>query len=165
MSDWKDVRGCWRTASLFIEFKREGYEPLFTIKDYKHKGYPSLKQAFLKSSDPTEFTFASEELGGWAHWLALRESPCVRKRLAGWREELTQKLRSEAFLIIQKEAVAGEGPSARIAAEWIAKATWRKQEQKPGRGRPSKEEVKGKLAEQARISKEELEDAIRIGLN
>jgi len=100
------------------------------------------------------------------NWLVLRESPCIRKKLALWRGELTQKLRSEAFLVIKEEAATGKEASRRIAAEWLAKASWRKQEgTKRKAGAPSKDEIKGELAHRAEVTKEELADAKRIGLN
>ena len=162
MGDFKDTCGKWLTQAVFWELRHEKYTPSFSLKDYdlERDGvtYPSLKHIYLRYSDPTEYTFATEVLGGWEHWQAIQSSYALRPYIQKWREELEIKLRAEALKSLRK--AASEGSKGIAAAKYLAEKGWEKK-----RGRPSKEEVEKETKVEAALRKEYAEDAKRLGVH
>lgn len=162
-SSFKDKLGRWRTQSLFYEFKKQGYDPMFTTKDYDHKVdkivYPSLKRIYLSYDHvpEKEYSFANEVLGGWQHWQLICENKLFKDEITQWRFELDLKIQEEAIkslILASKE----EGAKGVAAAKYLADKSY-----KGIRGRPSKAEVERERKVQASISKELEEDMERIG--
>ena len=163
MSDRKDPCGKWLTKALFIEFKHPKYTPSWTLKDedFEKDGvmYPSLKQIFLAYSDPTEYSFATEVIGSWAHWQMICQSYHLKPWLDKWRDELEVKVRSEAVMAVRNSAI-NDGSKGVTAAKYMAEKGWDKK-----RGRPSKDEVTREKKIAAGISKEIEEDLARMEMH
>lgn len=89
----------WLLGALFYETAQDKEKEYvrFTLKDDDHLGHTSLYRKYMEIADPTEYRFATEVLGGWAHWQALLQTPFLPSLVARWREELDIKLRSEAL--------------------------------------------------------------------
>lgn len=111
---------------------------LYTLKDEDHMGYPSLYQRYMAVSDPTEYRFAQEWLDGWEHWEALCNCSWFKPYVTRWRRELALKIKSEALASIINESRSASSNSYQ-AAKFLVNGEW---EDKRGRGRPSKQEVK-----------------------
>jgi hypothetical protein len=162
----KDVTGRFRTMSLFHEHAKPAYKPTFTLKRYDHPdGYPSMYLLYLKARDPTEYNFAMNVLGSWEHWLILSNAGWFQKHLGPWREELKVLLASEHYanmLEVSKDPKAKH--SERITAlKWLAlNSGYKKTDVK--RGRPSAEEVEGRLKQELKQLEEVQDDLERIGL-
>lgn len=162
----KDVRGAWRTSSLFYEYPDNGYTPLWTIMDTDryitehNTTYPSLKQIYLSYEHVpgNEYDFALDIIGSWEHWTRLCKSPRLRDIIATWREELEVKIRSNAVKSIIKTSAEGSAAGA-TAARWLAEKGYA-----PSRGRPSKAEKEGHLKQDAKIQDEIDDDLMRVGL-
>lgn len=157
-SNFKDDMGKWRTQALFYEYYTDQTYAVFTIAD-KHrvvdgKTYYSLKQLYLEIADPTEYSFAMQVLGSWAHWLRMKKY-YLREHVKIWADELDMKLRSEGILQNIKAAKNGNYN----AAKWLADRGWEQQ-----RGRPSKAEKEGKLKQDAALINDVEKDMERIGL-
>ena len=155
-----DKRNQYRTKSMFWETRRDGYTPMFSLKDYDHVvdgvTYPSLKLIYLSFDDPTEYEFATAVLGGWKHWQALCNSHAVKPFILQWREEQDVKLRSQGVRCAIKSAEKGGFQ----ASKWLADKGWEGK-----RGRPSKAEVEGQRKQDARITAEVDDDLKRLHLN
>lgn len=163
---FKDVRGMWRTTSLFEETCEDPakYPPLYTLQASDTSSCVSLKQKYLELGDFTEYTFATMYLGGWDHWLMIGDSFRLKPHIAKWRAELEMLVKSRAVAKI-KDLSEGEGPSALAAAKWLTENAGKRGEGTPSkRGRPSKEEIAGNLRASTRDKDQLDEDAARIGL-
>lgn len=157
----KDDQGRYRTQNMFVEYATEGYEPLFTLKDYHREGIPSFKRLYVAIGDPTEYNTAMTLLGSWDHWNKLIEAPWLQEALAEAREELCMKLKSEAIERIRKDSKDAFSEATRLAAnkflategfaspENINKAK-ELRDAAPKRGRPTKEEVERRTVEALR---------------
>jgi len=156
--NFKDSQGKWLTQSLFLEM---GYKPqaVFTLndddKEYKGKIYPSLKRLYLETNDPTEYTVATEHLGGWLHWKRLRGNANIAKEIDVWQDELEVKITATGVqLAIQ---IATDGGTFQ-AAKWLADTGWKGR----GAGRPSKDAIEGELKKQTRDLDEFEDDVLRL---
>lgn len=160
---FKDTGGKWLTLALFWEERHPKYEPSFTLKDYDierdGKQLPSLKHIYLSFEDPTEYSFATEVLGGWEHWQALCDSYKLKPYIAKWRDELEIKLRSTAIRAMVNSAKV-DGSKGLSAAKYLAEKGWEKK-----RGRPSKDEVEKERKIAAGVSKEIADDLARMGIH
>lgn len=160
----KDIRGAWRLGSLFYEYSKDGYAPLWTICDTDRKvgdiTYPSLKCIYMsyEHTPGSEYEFATEVIGSWVHWERLVKSPLIRDVLQQWRDELEVKIRANAIKGIIKTSV-GDSSASATAAKWLAEKGYA-----PKRGRPSKAEKAGHLKQEERVNKEIQDDMERIGL-
>jgi|TARA_R110002012_G_scaffold65654_2_gene172284 hypothetical protein len=158
MNKFKDSGGKWRTQGLFLE---TSYDPnaMFTLTDtdktWKGNKYPSLRQLYLATDDPTEYTFATKHLGGWMHWKRLRGNKMLAKKFDEWQDELAIKLASKGVKIAIE--IAADGGTFQ-AAKWLADSGWKTRLA----GRPSKDEIEGELKKQARESDEFADDLLRI---
>lgn len=167
LPDFKDVRGAWRTASLFEETCEDPakYPPIYSLKDSDTSSCVSLRKLYLAIEDPTEYKFAEVCLGGWDHWLMICESWIVKPYIEHMRELLQEKLKYKYTRRIQDIAEEGEGPIALNAAKYLLELS-NKGKHKDGatRGRPSKLEKERLLKEEARDSDTIKKDAERLGL-
>lgn len=157
----RDEQGRFRTQSLFLETNQvsDKYPPLFTLKDYNHKGLPSLKLIYLSYDHVPghEYQFAMDVFGSWQHWQKLFESR-MRDTFLAWQEELEVKMAAKGYKSL---ALAAKNPEKGIAAaKFLADRGWKQK-----RGRPSKEEVERERRVQAGIKNEFESDIERIGLS
>ena len=160
---YKDTMGRWLTESLFYETASNQSMAVYTLKPYHLKTKDgrelmSLKQLYIDSADPTEYTFTTTHLGGWAHWQRLLNSVKLRPYFDEWREELEIMLRSQAVRSMMHTAVS-EGAKGTTAAKWLADKGWLEK-----RGRPTVAEKRKELKKQMMIKDEVAEDAERLGL-
>ena len=70
------VNGVFSLRNLFLESStvatREKYPPLFTLKPYPYKGYPSAYQVYMSSID--EFDAATKLVPNMKVWDTLKEA-------------------------------------------------------------------------------------------
>lgn len=135
--------GLMKTASLFLEKKtavgtRQGwhdYKPVYTLKDFPYKGYPSMYQVYMDSA--TEYEAAIRLLGSWKHWKKLSKVGWFKKGyLDDWQEE--RKLREEA---LAKTTILESTADGNVSA---AKSILDEQKRR-GAGRPNNDEIVGHL--------------------
>lgn len=145
-----DSQGRYLTQSLFYEHVYStGDEVQFSLSDkpiHIEKGGKtiySLKKLFLDMEDPHEWTFSDTYLLGWSHWQKMNNNKILRAHFDAWREELSIKMRSKALQQILDLADDGN----MNAAKFVAKKEWEQR----GAGRPSKQEIQKKIAEDANI--------------
>jgi len=135
-----DKMGRFLTQGLFYETRTEGYQAIFTLKDYDYKVgdnvYLSLKRIYLEIADPTEYRFAIEVFGNWKHWLALCSSKAMMEHISTWREELEIKLASQAIKAIIHTA-SNEGAKGTVAAKYLAERGWESRATKAKKGKES----------------------------
>ena len=156
-----DKMGRYMTQALFYETRSEGYQALFTLKDYDHTvngtTYISLKQIYLEVADPTEYRFAMEVFGQWNHWLTILNSPVIMEHIVKWREELEVKLASMAINAMIDVAVK-EGAKGTAAAKYVAERGW------TSSPKAKKDDQKNKQIEDS-ISASIKDDLQRLGIH
>lgn len=163
--EMKDLRvpgnNRYRTDSLFYEFRRPGYTPLWSIKEDDHEVngvvYPSLKKIYMEYDDPTEYSFAMDVFGSWKHWQQIFSTRFFQKQVALWREEMEIKLRSKGIRAVIQEVV--DGKAKMTAAKYLSDRGWLNEEKK---GRPSKKKIETEAKKIARIHEEVDEDLERM---
>ena len=164
-SKYKDVMGRFRTESLFLERPRNAVklEPVFTLKDYDHKGLPSMKRLYLEANDPTEYIFASEVLGSYRHWEKLSTIGWFQKYVKQWRKELELQIKADSIEAMRTLAAQASADSVRASAlRWLASNGWEKKT--PRRGRPSERELRKKTREALEEGADTQVDFERLGL-
>ena len=146
-SKMKADNGRFKTVGLFVEPSYNYDEAIYTKKedDLVHEGktYPSLYKLYMEASDPTEYKFAQEHLLGWSHWKELSGSSGLKDMVAGWREELEVKLRSEG--VLKMIELATDSPSA-ATTRWLAEAGFIDK----AVGRPTNKKIKEEAAKQVK---------------
>jgi hypothetical protein len=157
----KDAQGRYRTESLFYETSRDRikYPPLFTLKEHDHKACLSMYALYMEIADPSEYYFAKQVLGSYAHWEKLVTLAWFKDHLEMWRVHLESKLRGKAIRTMVEESNKG----SEVAAKWIANRGW-EHKTAPVRGRPSKEEVQAALQKRTDQFEQLESDAARVGL-
>lgn len=146
------------TQSLFLEI---GYsdDAIYSLKEddceYNGKEYKSIKKLYLETADPTEYEFANKYFLNWSHWLRICNNKILAKYVAEWRDELEVKLRSAAYAQVYTQATQG---GSYQAAKWLADRGWDIRKA----GRPTKEEIEGEKAKQAKIDDIWQADIIRM---
>jgi len=145
-SKWKNEVGNFLVRGLFFETCNGDFSRVqYTLKNYDHKGYPSLYRLYMEVGDPTEYRFANECLGGWQHWEEIKDAAFFKEYIELWRRELDIRLKSEAFIAIKNKAKAKEDKDAFAASKYLVESLEKLKgthEKKHGRGRPSKDEIK-----------------------
>lgn len=144
----KDVRGQYRTKSLFYEFRLPDYPYLFTLKDYDltvdEGTVPSLRQIYMDLNDPTEAMIATQIFPVWEHWDSMTRLVWFKDLVQTWREELEIKVRADALLQLRLQS-----QTSTSAAQFLAKGSW-----KDTKGRPTKAEKERQLKRETLISDE-----------
>lgn len=152
-----DIGGRYRTQSLFLEIEY-GPNAVYTLKEQDHMWeghlYPSLKRLYVELEDPTEYEFANTYLANWTHWQKVLENKVLRRHIDEWRSELEWRLRCKAAKQMVREAEKGNYQ----ASKWLMDRGWAT---RPA-GRPSKSEVEGEKAVQARLGQEFSADVHRL---
>lgn len=155
-----DDAGRPMTQALFLELGYNEKYAVYSLKDYDHtwngKLYPSIKNLYLDSDDPTEYDFAMKYMLNWSHWKRICENKVLGRYIAEWRDELEIKLRSQAIRDIQNLCASENGNYQ--AAKFLADRGWDK---RPA-GRPSKEEQEKRIAIAHHIEAEFETDVARM---
>lgn len=160
---FKNSNGLYLLRALFFEEAQDKQHVLYSLKEYDHPdGYPSLYKLYMLMEDPTEYRFAKTYLDGWTHWTQLCEAPWFKPIVEGWRKELSVKLSSDALLNML-DIAGGGGRDAYGANKYLLDNGWFKKEANRV-GRPTKEEVKSHLKEEADKHFEIQEDMKRLNL-
>jgi len=140
------------------------YLPVFCLYG-EQPGLISCQETFLELRDPTGRKWALKYLKSWNHFLKLMKTSYFSEAFKAWKEELSSILLAEALEKIQELMGSEKENISFAAAKYLAEEGWTKEERKTSkRGRPSKEEIKGALKEETRLTKEEAADMARIGL-
>lgn len=137
-------------------------EPPFTL----HVDKPdkiNFGQEYIADGDPTGYTTAKRLLGDYGYWRFLNKVSWFREAVKLWDEELEAKLYAEGMATIRQMA-AGDDPKALQAAKYLANLEFKVDKQGSKRGRPSKEEVEGRLNQMAEEEQELVDAAERISL-
>lgn len=158
--------------SLFWETRRMDKldsPPIYTLKDrditVDGVTYFSLYRLYMETGDLTEYEFASKYLDNWDHWMLVSNSTWFQKYVRRWRTELEVKVKSEALRRLQKEAVEG-GKNQYNANKFFVEKGWiAKEAEDSRRGRPSKQEIARKAAEEVFSSKQITDDLKRLEIN
>lgn len=140
LQDFKDVRGAYKTEALFCETisaqSQKTYKPMYTLKDYPHRGLPSAFEIYSRSTD--EYDAAMNILGSYSHWKKLcslkwfmEGKEGVFRGVKHWREEMKQRDISLAKKTLMEQVEEGS-----VSA---ASALLRLAESKNSKGRPKKE--------------------------
>jgi hypothetical protein len=151
--------------SLFWEHKADkDIEPIYTLKDkdlvINGKTYYSLKRLYLEIADLTEYEFATKYLENWDHWEKLSSRAWFKPYIQAWRTELEIKLKSESLKRLLKEATEG-GKNQYNANKFFVEKGWiDKTVEETRRGRPSKQEIARKAAEEV-FSNTQINDAMK----
>jgi len=163
----RDERNMIKTTSLFFESRKDrDLTALWTLKSrplvVDGVVYPSLKQIYL-SYDHTpgnEYEFALDVFGSWDAWVKLTKS-AVREHIQDWRDEIEVKLKAEAIksMIVAARTDDSKGVAA---AKWLADKGYAP---KRTAGRPSVEEIKREVKQQAEVNRDLSEDMARLGLH
>lgn len=159
--NFKDTGNRWRTQSLFIEFKREGYDAYWTIGDEDKEGYPSLKKIYMSYPHVPgkEWNFAKDTLGSWELWQRLLANKMLSPMFHSWQKEKEIELESMAIEALIKSAQE-DGPKGTMAAKYIVEKGYKSS----GKGRPTKESIDKASKEAAKERDVFEEDSERIGL-
>jgi hypothetical protein len=159
-SKFKGSTGLPITEGLFLELN---YSPdsIYSLKDedceYKGKEFPSIKLLYLAevtSPEDGEYEFANKYFLNWSHWSRICRNKRLKAHIDLWREELEIKLRSQGIKMVIDSALDGSFQ----AAKWLADAGFSKRKA----GRPSKEELNTRHAQDKRIEDEYKEDLHRL---
>jgi len=119
----KDGRGQQRTESLFHEViqpsSRLKYEPLYSLRDYEHKGYPSAYLIYMNSID--ERDAALKLVGSMSHWRKLCACEWFLEGrievqfegLEQWREDMIARDATLAKEVLMKNTSQGNVTAAK----------------------------------------------------
>lgn len=154
------------TKQLFLEMSYGIPEDqkvcLYTLKDRDHEGYKSLYLLFMACDDPTEWSFATQYLDGWAHWEQLCECSWFKPYVARWRKEKELRDRSLALKKIKEVAADPDHRSYYESNKYLLNSPWSPKDGKHGRGRPSKEEIKKAAVEASEAQQMAIADLDRL---
>ena len=117
--------------------------------------FEEARQLFIECNDPTGYMFATTYLGGWKHWLALKNSPSITEELDSWEEELQIKLRAES---VANMIILSTGDKGYQANKFLVDGGWIKK----GAGRPTKASVK-KAIRQKVTEYDEFKNVVDLG--
>jgi len=163
----KGGSGKWRTNSLFYEFTyRVDANAPFTWADEDRveagQTFRSLKKIYLELDDPTGYRIATEVLGGWQHWLALKKNATINAWITEWEKELEVKVKSEALRTLVSDANDGDSNSATASAKFLLDKGWA---DKRRAGAPSTAETKAALTRSVVDAADVDDDLKRITIN
>ena len=160
---FKNEQGVHFTKGLFYEqTPMDKSSVVYTLKDQAHEGFPSLYLLFMEAEDLTEWEFANDYLGGWAHWKQLCNCMWFKPYIERWREELELKVRGQALRRIKAEAKSNSR-NAYTANKFLVDAGWRpKEENKNTKGRPTKDQVQREARKMAQTETDFNSDFERI---
>lgn len=129
-------------ALFWEEMGSDKSSVVYTLKDQDHEGYPSFYRLYMEIDDPTEWEVSQQLVDGWEHWEMLCNTTWFKPYIERYRKELELRMKSKALVRIRAEAKAATKESFN-ANKYVLEKGWEpKADQKNGRGRPSKEEIK-----------------------
>lgn len=137
-------------------------EPAFTLFQNK-EGLINLGKEYIADADPSGYTTSTRIFKDFGYWKHLLKAAWFREAVRQWDEELEAKLYSEGLFAIREMATDEDSKSRLTAAKYLADRNFvldKKNVLK--RGRPSNDEVEGRLKEEAAEAKELQEAAERI---
>lgn len=157
--------GALVTKGLFLEnYTPDRESVMYSLSREDKPEAPSLYKLYMATEDLTEYQFALKYFESWDHWQSIASATWMQPHLQKWRSELEIKLKSMAVQEMIKEATLG-GKNAFQALKWIIDKGWIERAAGPGRGRPSKEEIR-KAAVEAAFSDTQIQDDLkRLGIN
>jgi hypothetical protein len=132
---FKDSINRWILSGLF-------YETCASTKEFAIMSLEEGRKRFVELDDMTGYKFGNKYLGGYQHWRAL-EASSFGKHIEDWKEELEVSIRCRALERITNESVNGHYQANKFLVDrgWDTRAA----------GRPSKLEVKKKVARDAKV--------------
>jgi len=131
IEEMKDVRGATKTESLFVETispaSSKKYKPIYSLRDYDNKGYPSAYNIYMECTD--EHEAALRLVGSTAHWrklCSLKWFMYGRKEsqfegISVWREDMIARDVSMAKAALIERTEDGEVSAARALADMVLK--------------------------------------------
>lgn len=143
-----DAYGRRIVLSLFSEFKRTEFEPLWSL----HKDW---KPIFIETADPTEYETAMRLIGDWEHYQAIRTHSKLKPIFDKWAKEVEVKLRSDSIRKMVRHSAA---PNGAAAAKWLAEGAFM------GRVLKNKQEKQEEEAIRDEIADRVAGDMERLGL-
>jgi hypothetical protein len=131
---------------------------------YPKEGFVCLGREYIADADPSGYTTATRIFGDYGYWKHLLKAGWFREAVRTWDEELEAKLYAEGLAKI-RELANSEDKGALTAAKYLANREFKSENRAgPKRGRPSNEEIEGKLSQAAEELSDLNSDATRIGL-
>ena len=124
----------------------------------------SLYKLYMAAEDFIEYDFALKYFESWEHWQLVATATWMKDHITKWRSELEIKLKAMAVKEMIKEATLG-GKNAFAALKWIIDKGWVDRPSGPGRGRPSKDEIRRAAVEAAFSDNQIQDDLKRLGIN
>lgn len=110
----RDGRSVQKTEILFVEFitpaaRKSGYEPMYSLRDYENKGYPSVYQIYMNSID--ERDAAMKIVGSMMHWRKLCSLQWFMngrpntgfEGIAQWRKDMEERDNTEAKRVLLEQ--------------------------------------------------------------
>ena len=153
------------TRGLFIEdYREEKGNVMYTLARTDKKNARSLYKLYMAMEDITEYEFANTYFESWEHWQSIASATWMKEHLSKWRSELEIKLKAMAVKEMIKEATLG-GKNAFQALKWIIDKGWVERATGPGRGRPSKDEIRQAAIDAAFSDNQIQDDLKRLGIN
>lgn len=137
-------------------------EPAFTLFNTK-PGLTNLGREYLNDCDPTGYTTSTRIFGEYGYWKYLLKASWFREAVRIWDEELDAKLYAQGLAKI-RDLANSDDKGALTAAKYLANKEFKLDRKGPVRGRPSNEEVEGRLVQEAQEKSELEDDAARIRL-
>lgn len=160
---FKNTIGHYLLGALFYEQSMsDKSQVVYTLKDRDHLGYPSLYRLYMETDDPTEYTFATAHLDGWAHWERLTECAWFKPYVASWRRELEVRFRARSLLNIRAVANDTSSKESYQANKFLVGQGWKEGGPQRRAGQPSKEEIKSAAHRIAQTEFQLSEDLERI---
>jgi len=123
--------------SLFKEFTRTDFEPLWSLKKDWYK-------TFMECADPTEYSTAMALIGDWEHYQLVRNHPKIKPTMDKWAKELEVKLRSESIMKMVRHSGA---PNGAAAAKWLAEGAFMQRVLKNKEDKVAEQEVRDEISE------------------
>ncbi len=157
---FKTPGGVYYLKQLFYELATDTDRPhvLYTLKDFDHQGYPSLRRLFLELGDETEYIFAETYFDSWPHYKRLLETAWFNDYMSGYREEL--RLQNLSASLLQIKRLAKEGNLQ--ANKYLLSEEWKGSKKSSNVGRPTKAKIKEEADNLFRAQSSVNEDFDRI---
>jgi hypothetical protein len=135
---------------------------VYTLKDRDHEGFPSLYRLYMETDDPTEYTFAVQNLDGWDHWEMLCECTWFKPYISRWRRELEIRAKARALNKIKALADNPDAKESYQANKLLLAGGWKEDNRRRGAGRPSKEEISSAAKQIAQDANSLNDDLLRV---
>jgi hypothetical protein len=136
--------------------------PYSLMQDFP--GAVNFRKVYVELGDPTGYQLASRYLEDYDHWRVLMKCKWFVAAKEKWDEELDAKLSSEGLAVVRMfaDGIEGVAPAVQLqAAKYLSDKLYRKAKAAV-RGRPSKEEIAGKLKEATSETADIADDLARI---